>query len=326
MVVALGILGLGYLGPHPAGQGSAASPSAAEPSQLASAVARRQVTPTPAASRAPSPGKGPGQFAATTGLSQVAEVPGERISWLPLQITSRRPALIGQRLFYVVGGDRLESSVLGSSADPQVLVSTPRCQAINQLVAAGNYLLYVVTEASGPLASIGGCDTFGGVLSWTIRLIDLRTGASRTLAQGNRLRTSLDIDEFPIHVAMTSTAYAFDRPNAASDSGGGETVEVHSFDGRTLWTATTQDHVSDVMLGDDELAVVTQTPWPALDRNTLWLANAARPDLVAIADIGTSAFLTADGRFLTWDTPPHGGLSPNRPAPTSPSRRRIRAL
>ena len=298
---AAGILGLGYFGPHAGPSASSGSPSPSE---------SRSAALAPGATQTLVPGSGPQQLTAVTGLTQMAGVPGEQISWLPLQITSDKPALVGRRLFYVVGGDRIESSMLGSNTDPQTLVTTPRCQAINQLVAAGNYLLYVITEPAGPAASIGGCDTFGGVLGWTLKLVDLRTGASRTLAQGQRLRTSIDIDEFPIHVAATATAYAFDRPNAASDSGGDETVEVHSFDGRTLWTTTSQGHVADVSLGGDELAVVTQTPWPKRGTSVLWLANAANHQLLEISQPASSASLSADGLYLTWDLTLRVGLSP----------------
>jgi hypothetical protein len=235
-------------------------------------------------------------------------VPGETITWLPLQITSRSLGIVGKRLFYVVAGDRIESSTIDSTADPQTLVTVPSCQAINQIAAAGNSLLYVVTFPAGPAATVGGCDGFGQI-TWALWLMDLRTGDARKVAQGLRQTAGIDVAEFPIHMAITDTAYAFDRPNSVADAGGPETVEVHAIDGRTVWTTQTEGHVADVMLGGGELAVVTQKPWPTLGTETLWLADSSHPELREVSLTVSSASLSADGAYLSWDVNLHVGLS-----------------
>jgi hypothetical protein len=310
-VLAAGILGLGYFGPHPSARPptTGASPSASpQPSTIAAAE-----TATPAPSAGPT-GDGPQLLEAITGLTQVARVPGETITWLPLEITSHSFAIVGKRLFYIVAGDRIESSVLGSGADPQTLVVAARCHNINQLAAAGNYLLYVETFDAPP-ATTGGCDGFG-LIGWSLQLLDLGNGSTRNVAGGTRQTRIPDVAEYPIHIALTDTAYAFDRPNAASDLGGGETVEVHSIDGATLWTSPTDAHVADVMLGGARLGVLTEKPWPAFQTRILWVSDAAHPELREVAEPASSGSLSQDGAYVSWDLrlhlgPNHQTLLPN---------------
>ena len=303
--IAAGILSVGILGPHPSQKVASASVSAAPTGSTA--VALVEPTPPPAAASI-DPDEGPRQLQAITGLRQVTQVPGETLTWLPLQITSRSFGIVGKRLFYVVDTDRIESSVLDSAADVQTLVTVPRCQAINQIASAGNSLMYVVTFATGPSVTIGSCAGFGQT-TWEIWLMDLPTGHTHKVASGIRQTPGIDVAEFPIHIALTASSYAFDRPNDVADSGGPETVEVHAIDGRMLWTASTTGHVADVLLGGGKLAVITQQPRPALGTETLWLAGSGKPRLLEVAEQVTSAALSADGSFLSWDTLLQVGLS-----------------
>jgi hypothetical protein len=306
VALAAGILGLGYLGPHPAthvtAQPSSQSPISPVPSP---AVARADPTAVPSATPTPD---SPRLLQALTGLPQVGRASSETISWLPLQITSKSPSVVGNRLFYVVGGDHVESSVLGSTADPKVLVSVPRCQMINQIAAAGGYLAYVVTFPGRPSATVGGCDGFGQV-TWSLWLVNLATGSVREVASGLRQSDDIGVAETPIHIALTPSAYAFDRPDAGTGSSTAATVEVHSMDGRTLWTTRTDARVTQVMLGGDELGVVTQQVAPGVVTSTLWLADPAHPRLREVARPASSASLSPDGAYLTWDLEVITGLS-----------------
>jgi hypothetical protein len=297
VAIAAGILGAGILGPHPSHDGAASSASVA-PSPGSTAVAL--VEPTKPASRSGAPEDGPRQLQAITGLRQVPQVPGETLTRLPLQITSQSFAIVGTRLFYVVETDRIESSVIDSAADPQTLVTVGQCQAIDEIAAAGRSLLYVVTFPGGPSATIGRCAGFDQ-MNWEIWLMDLPTGHTHKVASGIRQTPSSDVAEVPIHIALTADSYAFDRPVDVADPDSPETVEVHAMDGRLLWSASTGGHVADVLLGGGKLAVVTQ-PLLALGTQTLWLADSGRPRLLEVAEQVTSAALSADGSFLSWDT------------------------
>jgi hypothetical protein len=208
---------------------------------------------------------------------------------------------VGDTLYYVVGGNEILAAALGSDAAPSLLASVPHCQAITDVAAGGGHLAYVVAFANIPAATVGGCDGFGQV-EWSLRVVDLATGRTSTVAGGIRRKSGVLTVGIPIHVAVSDTAYAFDRPVAATDEGGGETVEVHSFDGRLLWSAPTAEPVVDVMLAGGKLAVVTQAGGRAATGRTLWLASSAHRTLEEIARPAASASISADGRFLAWDS------------------------
>ena len=290
-VLAASILGLGYFGPHPA-----SGPTTAPPSPRGSG----DVKPAASAPLAPASPRAAGGVDAL-GLAPVEPIPGQIAeSWLPPQITSRSPAVVGLRLFYVVGSDRIESSVVGSSDGSQMLTSVPRCQAINQLAAAGHELAYVVTSPGGPAAAVGGC---GGVDpgSWSVWILDLTGGNPRRVAQGTLVANSIEQAEFPIHIALTASAYAFDRPTAAAGAGQGTTVEVHAIDGRLLWSSRSPAPVDTLMLGGDKLAVLTRTSTTSGPPRTLWISDAGHPLLAEVARPASSASLAPDGSYLAWD-------------------------
>lgn len=290
-VLAVSILGLGYFGPH-----LTPGPTAAPPGSLGSPGLKLAASARPAAASPTSAG----------GIDALGLVPVEPIagqiaeSWLPPQITSRSPAVLGLRLFYVVGSDRIESSVIGSSTGSQTLTSVPRCQAINQLAAAGHELAYVVTSPGGPAAAVDGC---GGVdpVSWSVWILDLNGGGPRRVARGTLVAGSIEQAEFPIHLALSASAYAFDRPATSAGAGQGTTVEVHAFDGRILWSSQSQAPVDTLMLGGDKLAVLTRASTTSGPPRTLWISDAAHPLLAEVARPASSASLAPDGSYLAWD-------------------------
>lgn len=293
-VLAVSIVGLGFLGPHP--------PPRAIPSPTAPPAVGR----TPAGPAAPSPvvGPSPGANDAVAGLTEVDPLPGQMLqSRLPLQVAGSSFAAIGIRLFYVFQGDRIESTEIGSAGDPQVLVSVPRCEAINQLAAAGHEVAYVVTSPDGLSAIGSGC---GGnrLVSWSLWLLDLNGGSPRQVAHGTRVRSSVDVGEYPIHLALTDSAYAFDRPATAPDSGGAAVVEVHSLSGALLWTSHSPSPVSTVMLAGGKLAVLTDGSAHGATGRTLWIADATHPALADVAQPASSASISPDGSYLAWDLPP----------------------
>ncbi len=286
-------MGFGYFGPRSAPRANpaaAASPIAANPTGIASVAS----IPSPTESA-------PTGIDALSGLTQVAP-PLNRMttSWLPLQITSRSLAIAGLRLFYIVASDRIESSVIGSSGDPETLATAARCEAISQIVAAGDLLAYVVISPGGPAAQVDTCGANGQV-SWAIRILDLKSRLSTQVAHGTRPIADVNVAEFPVHVALSATAYAFDRPPDSTAAGPGEAVEVHSLDGALLWTGETPTRVADVMLGGSSLAVLTTGIPGGAGPFDVWVSDAARPVLSLVGQARTSAALSDDGSYLAWD-------------------------
>jgi hypothetical protein len=305
---AFGVLGVGYLGPHSPGRAESTLAAATASAGVSPAASVPGPQPTGRAVPTADPRTPAEQLADLTGLSRLAAVPSETSSDLRLPIANPSPAIAGGTLYYIVGGDQILASVLGSGSTPAVLVSVPHCQAITEVAAGGGHLAYVVAFANIPAATQGGCDGFGQV-AWSLRIMDLATGRSTTVASGVRRESGVLTIGIPIHVAVTDTAYAFDRPDATTDEGGGETVEVHSFDGALLWATKTADPVTDVLLAGDKLAVVTQSVRPSVGARTLWLASSAQRQLGEIAQPTSSASLSADGHYLAWDADPQIGLS-----------------
>ena len=238
------------------------------------------------------------------GLTPVEPLPGQLLqSGLPLQVAGRSIAAIGLNLFYVVQSYRIETSRVGDSGDPLILVDAGRCQAINQLAAAGHMLAYVVTAPAGPSAAIGGCGA-PGVVSWSIWLLDLNGGRPRQVAAGTRLPDSIDAAEYPTHVAISDSAYAFDREADAKAHAKGSIVEVHSLDGRLLWTSQSPAPVANVMLGGNRLAVTTEAG-AAAGPMVLWIADAAHPTPDQTAMPASSASMSLDGSWVVWDLQPY---------------------
>jgi hypothetical protein len=298
VALATAVLGVGILGPHTAG-GPAATPA---PSPFASSAPRE----TSAAPTGTAPE--PTGIAALTGLARVQLPPGAgRQSWLPTQISSRSMAAIGFRLFYIVESSQVRSTDIGNQDGPATLVSVPHCQTINQLAAAGHTLAYVVTMPVGASGGYFGC---GGPskVAWSVWLLDLRGGSPRRVAAGATQAASIDDAEFPIRLALTESAYAFDRPTASNDPSRGETVEVHSLDGKLMWTSVVQAPVAGLMLGGGELAVLTGGAGPASENDGLWVADERQQKLLETAEPASSAALSSDGAYLSWDLRP--GSSP----------------
>ncbi len=235
-------------------------------------------------------------------------MPGETVTFLPLQITST-PAISGNRLFLVVGGNTLESTIIGSAADPINLVSVRQCKAITEIAAAGDSLMYLVTWPEPPNPTAIGCDTTTRV-DWSLQLMDLRTRTSHEVATGSRAKVAPAFDGFPIRFSITPTEYAYDRPNDGTRANAPETVEVHALDGRLLWQTAASTHVDDLDLAGGRLAVITQSSWPAPGLRTFWIATAANPVFQKVSESPESVVLSADGRYSAWNVTLRMGLNP----------------
>lgn len=290
LFLATAVIGAGYFGPHPA-------PSAS-PHSGASPFAANL---TPAASASPVAGTN-----APAGLTRVNLRPGQlRQTWLPGEITSGSMAVVGANLYFIVDGDVIESTAVGGDASRQMLAQAPPCQGINQLAAAGHELAYVVTSPGGLTAQVHDCGEAGRV-SWSLWLLDLNGGSPRQVAQGARTVSSIEVAEFPVHLALTESAYAFNRPALSPATGAGETVEVHAIDGRLLWTSRTQRPVADVMLGGGTLAILTDIASQAPGVGDLYVSDAIHPDPAPVDPPARSASLSSDGLHLTWDVAQQG--------------------
>jgi hypothetical protein len=294
MVVALtlGVFGIGYFGPHPAKPNTSAPP-ASLPSAVTAALPAYSTSPSVLASR-------PVQIGIES-LKPLEPAPEQvSMAWLPDHISSSSMALLGRRLFYVVDGNRIESTVIGADQTKRSVATVPECEGINQLTVAGHELAYVVSSQGGPTAYVPKCGDARGV-SWSIWLVDLNGGLPHQVASGTRVASALDVVEFPVHVALTDSAYAFNRPPASTAAGIGETVEVHSLDGRLLRTGHTQRPVAAVMLGGNTLAVLIEELSHADKVFDLWASGAGEPDLAPVDQPSRSAALSPDGSYLVWD-------------------------
>ena len=297
VAIAAAILAAGYLGPH-------VSPHASSSSSAASASASEPRPATPATPE----NLASNRLEALLGLPQIRNVPDETVTSLPLQISST-PAISGNRLFFVVGGKTLESSVIGSTADPIKLVSVRQCKAITEIAAAGDSLMYLVIWPESPHPTATGCDTITR-FDWSLQLMDLRSGTSREVATGSRAIVAPEFDGLPIRFAITPTEYAYDRPNDDTRPNGPETVEVHSLDGKLLWQTTASSHVGDLDLAGDRLAVITQFWWPAPGIRTFFIATASHPAFQEVSESPESVALSADGLYAAWNITLRIGLNP----------------
>ena len=295
--LAAALIGAGYFGPHPAPQPA--------PSPATSVLAAQ---PTPASSGTPVPGTD-----ALVGLTQVVPRPGQiKQTWLPGQITSQSMAVVADTLYFIMGGDRIESTAVGADGSWYGVAQVSQCQGISQLAAAGHELAYVVTSPGGPASHTQDCGGAGQV-SWSVWLLDLNSGISRQVAQGVRAASSIDIAEFPIHLALTDSAYAFNRPPQSAAAGLGEAVEVHAIDGRLLWISHTQSPVSNVMLGGSTLAILTAVSAGVEGAGDLYTSSAADPDPAPVTQLAGSASLSPDGLHLAWDVANQGVFPASNP-------------
>ena len=297
VTLAAAILSVGLLGPHPS------PPPTPLPRPVTSPLA---VLP----SALPIATLGP-DIAGLDGLARFNPAPADvRTSWLPDNIASPSLAAIGTRIFFVVGTTRIETTVIGSVAPPKTLVSAPPCVAINQVVAAGTVLGYVQTSPVGDsnsgsasaaasassTATATGCARTSSV-AWTIWFTDLGGGHPRRMASGIRYVDSAATRMYPVRLAMTPTIFAINRPNSPGLMYAGETVEVRQVkDGKLLWAPQTDKYVANLMLGGSTLAVLERDS--GLELN---IADAVGPSLFPVARPASTASLSEDGRFVTWD-------------------------
>ena len=284
IAVAAGIVAVGVLGPHPSLQPTATLQPAA--TQMAAAPSARPSAAVPAA------------VAGLTGIGRFPPAPLDlRTSWLAGNISSQALAAIGTRLFFVTHGNTIESTDVGSGLRPRAILNVPPCHSITQLAAAGNLLGYVETAPAPDAAQPLDCGLAPAV-SWTIWLGDLAGGHRRRIASGVRSVDSADTRQHPVYLALTTDTYAFDRPNSPGLMAAGETVVIRTTSGdKLLWTLQTDDQVAGLMLGGSTLAVLEREPGLELS-----VADATNPALTSIARPISAASLSADGRYLAWDT------------------------
>jgi hypothetical protein len=301
------IIGLGYFGAHRPTTAAVTRTAAASSPQ--SAVAANQPIANTVASEQPAT-SGPDGLRALTGLAQ-RPLPSNGItatSSLPVRIVDPSMALVGSRLFYIIANYRIESSVIGSSAEPQTLAIAADGESINGLAAASDWLIYAATSAGGAAAQPDGSGSALKV-NWSVWLVDLRSGVRRQLAAGTRYTSEFSDPELPVHVAMSDSAYAFDRPASTAGAAGSETVEVHSIDGGLMWSSQSPATVLSLMLGGSRLAILTQDTATRTGPRTLWLSDATHPAPVEVSHPASSASLSSDGAYLAWDLQLVSGLS-----------------
>jgi hypothetical protein len=286
VAVAASILTLGVVGPH-TGSRVAPTPTA---------------TATPAASPA-APISVPAATPDVEGLGALGRyqpaAANVLTSWLPDNITSGSLTAVGTRLFFVVDTNTLESTGVGSGAKSRTLATVGSCQAIAQVAASGNVLAWVVTEPESAAPGVTGCGHPASV-AWTIWTADLAGGHRRRIASGARMVDTSQTRQHPVRIALTPTTIAFDRHNSPGTISQGETVEVRRLsDLRLLWSVRTSGRVTDLMLGGDTVAVMEDNGGTELD-----VADAVNPALFPIARPASSAALSEDGRYLSWDLAP----------------------
>lgn len=296
-IIALGavIVALGYFGSRPVPPPG--------PSPVASNVAID--APSVAASGPGTlPTLDPNSYGSVSGLTPVEPLASQLLhSDLPPQVDGRSIAAIGLDLYYVVQGSLVETSRIGGTTDPRILVAASRCEAIYQLAAAGNTLAWVVTSPAGPSAAIGACGS-PAVVTWTIWLLDLNGGKPRQVARGTRTPVSIDVAEYPTHLALSDSAYAFDRPTDAKVPAAGTTVEIHELGGKLVRSIQSQGTVDSVMLGGTRLAVMTADGTGSSATRSLWVADIARSGLTEVAQPASSASISPDGSWVLWDLLP----------------------
>jgi hypothetical protein len=296
-VIGLGavIVALGYFGSRPVPPPG--------PSPVASNVA---IDAPSVAASAPGtlPTLDPNSYGSVSGLTPVEPLASQLLqSELPPQVNGRSLAAIGLDLYYVVQGSLVETSRIGSTTDPRILASASRCEAINQLAAAGDTLAWVVTSPAGPSAAVDACGS-PAVMTWTIWLLDLNGGKPHQVARGTRAAVSMDVAEYPTHLALSDSAYAFDRPTDAKAPSAGTTVEMHELGGKLVRSIQSQGTVDSVMLGGTRLAVLTADGTGSSATRSLWVADIARSELTEVAQPASSASISPDGSWVLWDLLP----------------------
>ena len=247
------------------------------------------------------------------GLAQISPVPFElAYSILPSGVSSRSLAAIGLRIFYVVDQKRIESTVVGWSRQPQVVATAPACYTINQVVAAGHEVAYVMSWPIGMPLETTGCGSPAST-AWSLWLLDLQVGDSRPVAAGVTSGGTGRAGLAPVHVALSDKAYAFERSAstvlpgqsagpATGNPAAAEVIEVHSLvDGSLLWSTPSDEPVADVMLGGSRLAVLETAPDGLGAGYRLQVADEADPALRTVASPASAAAISADGSYLAWD-------------------------
>ncbi len=301
-LIAASIVGAGFLGPH-----------------MVIRSAPTPASPRPSLAKMDLPGiREQYPIYGLHGLAQLSPAPFDLLySVLPSGIGNRSLAALGSRLFYIVDDKRVMSTEVGWSIQPTLIATAPACHTVDQVAAAGNEIAYVLSWPIGMPLGPAGCGS-PSTIAWSIWLLDLGGGAARLAAAGVRSGAPAAAAQKSVHVALSGTAFAFDRPDSAtaespadpraapsdsrsSDGRGGEAVEVHSVvDGSLLWSTRTDGAVEALMLGGSRLAVL-ESSQPAGGALRLGIASPGQPDLRAIASPVSTASISDDGSYLAWD-------------------------
>ena len=267
------------------------------------------------------------------GMAQISPAPFDlAYSVLPSGIRNSSVAAIGTRIFYIVEERRILSTVVGRSSQPTILATAPACHSIDQIAAAGHGIAYVETWPIGMPFEASGCGSQSS-LAWSIWLLDLQTGLDHIASAGVTTAESGVAPHGPVQVALSDTAYAFDRPSSpigqsptppsadlstpgsaggGTAAGGGEVVEVRSVsDNRLLWSTRTGGAVNQLMLGGTQLAVVESGPDSATAGPSLSIADPVHPILRTVSHPSSAASISDDGSYLAWDVAGSGSLSPS---------------
>jgi hypothetical protein len=246
-------------------------------------------SPTPADSLYP-------EIASLTGVPRFFPAPTDiRTSWLAENVT---PSLAadGARLFFVTGGTTLETTAIGSGSLPTVIATVADCHTIAQVAAAGNVVGFVEIAPVGA-RSYDGCVASSSV-TWSIWLSDINGAHKRRVASGIRLTNSDLTRAHPVWLGLTPSAFAYDRPNSPGLAPTGETIVVNDVKtGKRLWAVQTEAAVIDLMFGGSTIGVLDREPTLRLS-----IATADSPSLTPFAFPASSAALSDDGRYVSWDT------------------------
>jgi hypothetical protein len=243
------------------------------------------------------------------GVPTVTPPPGALLSSrLPAQISSGRAlAALGTRLFYVLNGGSIGSTVIGTPRSDKVVVTLPHCQSVSQIAAAGHTLAYVVVEPVGATGGSAGCRG-DSLVAWSLWLLDLQSGTRRQVASGGAMPSFVDQYDFPVHIALSDATFAFDLPTGSFDFAGHnlndpDAIEVHSLDGTLRWISPVGQRIVSVMLGGNRLAVLTAAGSGGGTQDTLWVADPTQTEPRQVSEPAASAALSPDGRYLAWDLP-----------------------
>lgn len=259
-------------------------------------------------------GTNPWAIEGLPGLSQISPPPFDlSYSMIPSGVPSNSLAAVGLRIFYIVDRKRVESTVVGWSRQPDVLVTALACHSIDQIAAAGHVVAYVESWPIGIPFAATGCGAPTST-AWTVRFMDLAGGDSRIVAAGVTDIGAGGTGLAPVHLGLSDSVYAFERSAAdakppgqavgPANTGGAaaEIIEVHSVDdGSLLLTTRSDEPVAELLVGGTSLAVLEASASNPAGDYRLQVADLGDPQLRTVAARTSAAAISQDGSYLAWD-------------------------